>query len=161
MLPIDNEPVKLFSDLTYCPEAATSWPRRGSVARTVDCRWAASSAQTDQRCNEFLDQAWTDYESGGQRCFGLPCASQKIGISNGRMGKTAKNSRKALTSELPPITDMVWPRGNAPLALLVPQNRFRVLKKSQMVRRDFSRRVPETFAIFDGRMAYEHPDGRG
>ena len=24
------------------------------------------------------------------------------------------NSRKALASELPPITDMVWPRGNAP-----------------------------------------------
>src|SRR5262249_47479340 len=28
-------------------------------------------------------------------------------------GSTAKNSRKALTSELPPITDMVRPRGNA------------------------------------------------
>src|SRR5215831_2924839 len=29
------------------------------------------------------------------------------------LGQTAKNSRKALTSELPPITDIVRPRGNA------------------------------------------------
>jgi hypothetical protein len=31
----------------------------------------------------------------------------------GSTRQTAKNSRKALTSELPPITDMVRPRGNA------------------------------------------------
>src|SRR5262249_26176565 len=29
------------------------------------------------------------------------------------LGQTAKDSRKALTSELPPITDIVRPRGNA------------------------------------------------
>ena len=32
-------------------------------------------------------------------------------------------------------------------------------KKSQMVRRDFSRRVPETFAMLDGRMVDGHADG--
>ena len=34
-------------------------------------------------------------------------------------------------------------------------------KKSQMVRRDFSRSVPETFAMVDGRMVDGHADGRG
>ena len=47
-----------------------------------------------------------------------------------QMGQSAKNSRKTLTSELPPITDMVWPRGNAVRQaseqLLV--NRFRFLE---------------------------------
>jgi hypothetical protein len=48
-----------------------------------------------------------------------------------------------------PITDMVWPRGNA-LRLPSAAKTLSVFgKKSQMVRRDFSRAVPE--ALRDGR----------
>jgi hypothetical protein len=47
-------------------------------------------------------------------------------------------------------------------ALLVGSLSFFVLeKKSQTVRRDFSRAVPETFAMVDGRMVDGHADGRG
>src|SRR6516225_8833919 len=42
-----------------------------------------------------------------------------------------KNLRKALTSELLPITDMLRPRGKTPFAFLVPQNRFRFLEKNR------------------------------
>src|SRR5262249_26267805 len=67
------------------------------------------------------------------------------------IGQTAKNSRKALTSELPPITDMVRPRGNA-LRIPSASKSFSVFeKKSPMVRRDFSRMVPETLQDLDGR----------
>jgi len=39
---------------------------------------------------------------------------ERLGVKcSGPTRQTAKNSRKTLTSELPPITDMVRPRGNA------------------------------------------------
>src|SRR5262249_29142119 len=74
-------------------------------------------------------------------------------------GQTAKKLGKALTAELPGIADMVRPRGNA-LRLLVPPTHCELLlvrslsvfgKKLQMVRRDFSHAVPETFTMVDGR----------
>jgi hypothetical protein len=69
-------------------------------------------------------------------------------------GQTAKNSRKALTSELPPITtDVVWPRGNALRLSSAAKSLSGFGKKSRTVRRDISRAVPETFAMVDGRRA--------
>jgi hypothetical protein len=45
--------------------------------------------------------------------------------------------------------------------LLIRSLSFFLKKKSQTVRRDFSRSVPETFAMVDGRMVDGHADGRG
>src|SRR5262249_19998341 len=72
-------------------------------------------------------------------------------------GQTAKNSRKALTSELPPITDMVRPRGNAlrlptaakPLRAASGQIAFGFGKKSRMGGSRFPTADPET--LRDGR----------
>ena len=44
--------------------------------------------------------------------------------------QTAKNSRKALTSELPPITDMRAPEETL-FAFVVPQNRFGLFGKNR------------------------------
>ena len=72
------------------------------------------------------------------------------------VGRTAKNSRKALTSELPPITDMVRPRRNG---LRLPSaakaaassfwsDRFLFWEKIAMGRVAISlRRSRETFAM--------------
>jgi hypothetical protein len=70
---------------------------------------------------------------------------------------TAKTPR-ALTSELPPITDMVRPRGNA-FAFLVPQNRFRFLKKNCRSRGAIF--YARSRDVRDGRMVDAQADGRG
>jgi hypothetical protein len=56
---------------------------------------------------------------------------------------------------------MVRPRGNALRLPGAAKSLSGFGKKSQMVRRDFSRSVPETFAMVDGRMVDGHADGRG
>src|SRR4029077_2845321 len=67
------------------------------------------------------------------------------------IGQTAKNSRKALTFELPSITNMVRPRGSA-LAFLVPQNRFRFFEKNRgWARRDLAPRSQRRSRWSDGR----------
>jgi hypothetical protein len=69
-------------------------------------------------------------------------------------GQTAKNSRKALTSELPSITNMVRPRGSA-LAFLVPQNRFRFFEKNRgWPRRDLAPRSQRRSRWSDGRRTF-------
>jgi hypothetical protein len=68
-------------------------------------------------------------------------------LSTSAKGQTGKNLRKTLTSELPLITDMVWSRGNALRLPSAAKSLSGFGKKSQMVRRDFSRAVPETFAM--------------
>jgi hypothetical protein len=63
-------------------------------------------------------------------------------------GPNRQELTRRLTSELPPITDMVRPRGNA-LRLPSAAKSLSVFgKKSQMVRRDFSSAVPHSTTLF-------------
>jgi hypothetical protein len=58
----------------------------------------------------------------------------------------------------PSPLSLVWP-SRCELLLVRWLSFFQ--KKTQMVRRDFSHSVPETFAMVDGRMVDGHADGRG
>ena len=68
---------------------------------------------------------------------------------NDRFGY-CEDPTRALTSELPPITDMVRPRGNAFRLPGAAKSLSVFEKKSQMARRDFLTRVPRD--VRDGRM---------
>jgi hypothetical protein len=78
------------------------------------------------------------------------------------LGRTAKNSPQALTSELPPVTDMVRPRGNAsaakPLRATSGHNSllFFLEKIRRWAARDRAPRTQRRSRWSDGRMV----DGR-
>jgi hypothetical protein len=55
---------------------------------------------------------------------------------------------------------MVQPRANAPRLASAAKSLSGFGKKSQMVRRYFSRAVPEAFAMVDGRTVDGRADGR-
>src|ERR1700733_6423491 len=79
---------------------------------------------------------------------------------NDRFGY-CEDPTRALTSELPPITDMVRPGGNAFRLPGAAKSLSVFEKKSQMARRVFSRRVLRD--VRDGRWSEGrgHTDGRG